>query len=65
MRDLTPSLQRSVGLLDSVDLLASDAQVGRYASLIAAPTEAQTNLLAEHKTDKRPPLQFAKPISPP
>ena len=33
-------------LIGSGDLLARDIQVGRYASLIAAPTEAQANLLS-------------------
>jgi len=36
----------AVCLLGSGDLLARDVQVGRYASLIAAPTEAQADLLS-------------------
>ena len=36
-------------------LLAGDVQVGRYASLIAAPTEAQANLLSTLVTVKFPP----------
>ena len=43
-----------VGLLGSGDLAARDVQVGRYASLIAAPTEAQTNLLSKMVTVKFP-----------
>ena len=35
-----------VCLIGSSDLLARDVQVGRYASVIAAPTEAQANLLS-------------------
>jgi hypothetical protein len=37
----------AVGFLSSGGLLARDVQVGRYASLIAAPTQAQTNLLSK------------------
>lgn len=44
----------AVGLLGSGDLLARDVQVGRYASLIAAPTQAQTNLLSKMVTVKFP-----------
>ena len=33
-------------LTGSADLLAGDVQVGRYASVRAAPTEAQANLLS-------------------
>ena len=44
----------AVGLLSSGDLLARDVQVGRYASLIAAPTQAQTNLLSKMVTVKFP-----------
>ncbi len=44
----------SVCLLGPRDLLARDIQVGRYASLIAAPTEAQTNLLSKMVTVKFP-----------
>jgi type IV pili sensor histidine kinase/response regulator len=43
-----------VCLLGSGDLLARDIQVGRYASLIAAPTQAQTNLLSKMVTIKFP-----------
>ena len=44
----------AVGLLVSGDLLARDVQVGRYASLIAAPSQAQTNLLSKMATVKFP-----------
>ena len=44
----------AIGFLSSGDLLARDVQVGRYASLIAAPTEAQTNLLSKMVTVKFP-----------
>ena len=44
----------AIGFLSSGDLLARDVQVGRYASLIAAPTEAQTNLLSRMVTVKLP-----------
>ena len=44
----------AVGLLSSGATLARDVQVGRYASLIAAPTEAQTNLLSKMVTVKFP-----------
>ncbi len=44
----------AVGLLGSGDLPARDVQVGRYASLVAAPTEAQTNLLSKMVTVKFP-----------
>jgi len=44
----------AVGLLSSGDMLARDVQVGRYASLITAPTEAQTNLLSKMVTVKFP-----------
>ena len=44
----------AIGFLSSGDLLARDVQVGRYASLIAAPTEAQTNLLSTMVTVKLP-----------
>jgi conjugative transfer region protein (TIGR03748 family) len=44
----------AIGFLSSGDLLARDFQVGRYASLIAAPTEAQTNLLSKMVTVKLP-----------
>jgi type IV pili sensor histidine kinase/response regulator len=44
----------AVGLLGSGDLLARDVQVGRYASLLAAPTEAQTYLLSKMVTVKLP-----------
>jgi conjugative transfer region protein (TIGR03748 family) len=42
----------AVGLLRSGDLLARDVQVGPYASLLAAPAEAQTNLLSRMVTLK-------------
>jgi conjugative transfer region protein (TIGR03748 family) len=44
----------AVGLLSSGDLLARDVQVGRYASLVAALTGAQTNLLSTMVTVKFP-----------
>ena len=44
----------AVGLLVSGDLLARDVQVGRYASLIAAPSQAQTNLLSKMATVEFP-----------
>jgi hypothetical protein len=34
--------------------LARDVQIGRYASLVAAPTEAQTNLLSRMVTVRFP-----------
>jgi type IV pili sensor histidine kinase/response regulator len=43
-----------VGLPSWGAALARDVQVGRYASLIAAPTEAQTNLLSKMVTVKFP-----------